>query len=50
MSPEEIGAGVVSGGWTFVYVSYAATWLALGGYAVSLWWRGRALHDDGGPQ
>ncbi len=39
MTPEEIGGGVVSGGWTYVMVSYAATWILLGGYAVSLWRR-----------
>lgn len=49
MSPEEVGAGVVTGGWTYVFVSYAATWAALGGYAVSLWWRGRVVDADTGP-
>lgn len=45
MTPEQVGAGIVTGGWTFVTVSYALSWVLLVGYAASLWWRGRVLVD-----
>lgn len=32
-------AGVVTGGWSYIYAAYALTWLILGGYGVSLWMR-----------
>lgn len=41
MTPEEVGSGMVSGGWTYVTASYVLTWTLLTGYAVSLWWRSR---------
>ncbi len=31
--------GVVQGGWEYVTAAYAVTWIAFGGYAVSLWVR-----------
>jgi hypothetical protein len=33
--------GMVQGGWGYVVAAYAATWIALLGYAASLWIRGR---------
>lgn len=45
MTPEQVGTGVVTGGWTFVTVSYALSWALLAGYAASLWWRERSLSD-----
>lgn len=49
MSPEEVGAGVVTGGWSFVTLSYFAAWALLGGYAVLLSRRLRAAQESGGP-
>ncbi len=39
MSPEEVGSGIVTGGWEYVYAAYAVSWIALIGYTVSLWLR-----------
>lgn len=53
MSPEQVGAGVVTGGMTYVWLAYLTSWVLLGGYAASLWWRSRALEGDvgdGGPR
>ncbi len=33
-------SGQIVGGWEFVWASYGATWIFLGGYAVSLVVRG----------
>ena len=39
MTPEEIGAGVVTGGWEYVTAAYVLSWAMLVGYTVSLWLR-----------
>lgn len=41
MTPEEVGTGLVTGGWSYVTAAYVASWVALIGYAVSLWVRER---------
>lgn len=33
--------GMVTGGWEYVVAAYVATWIFIGGYAVSLWIRSR---------
>lgn len=39
---DDVGMGVVQGGWGYVWTVYGATWLVLVGYMVSLWGRTRA--------
>lgn len=39
MTPEEVGSGMVSGGWEYVIASYTVCWIALLGYTFSLWLR-----------
>jgi hypothetical protein len=39
MSPEEIGTGVIQGGWEYVTLAYAMSWVVFIGYTVSLWTR-----------
>lgn len=34
-------AGVVAGGWEYIWAAYVVTWVFLGGYAASLVIRGR---------
>lgn len=36
MMPLLAQGGVISGGWEYVVPAYLATWLFVGGYAVSL--------------
>ncbi len=33
--------GTIAGGWEFIWAAYIITWLALAGYAASLFWRGK---------
>jgi hypothetical protein len=42
MDPAQVGLGVIQGGWGYVWVVYAATWLCLSGYVLSLHLRLRA--------
>lgn len=39
MNPSDVGSGIVNGGQTFVWASYALSWVLLVGYTVSLWLR-----------
>ncbi len=32
---------MIQGGWNFVWAAYGFTWIALGGYALSLWRRSK---------
>lgn len=32
---------MIQGGWDFVWAAYGFAWLAIGGYAVSLWRRSK---------
>lgn len=41
MSPEEVGSGVVTGGWSYVTAAYTFTWIVLAGYTASLMIRAR---------
>lgn len=34
---------MIMGGWNYVWAAYGASWIVLGGYALSLWIRQRAL-------
>ncbi len=34
-------AGLVTGGWSYVWGAYVATWLFFGGYAATLYLRSR---------
>jgi hypothetical protein len=43
MNPSTVGAGVVDGGWFYVFASYALCWLVFAGYPLSLWFRRRAV-------
>ena len=36
-------AQMIEGGWKFIGVAYGLTWVVLGLYAVSLWWRHRNI-------
>jgi hypothetical protein len=38
---NEVGAGVIEGGWNFVWAAYVITWTAFSLYAISLWRRGK---------
>ena len=35
----QVGSGRVTGGWSYVWVSYGITWGALSVYSLSLWLR-----------
>jgi hypothetical protein len=39
MTPNDVGAGVVDGGWGYVTFAYALAWTVLGGYALITWLR-----------
>ncbi len=41
MTPEEIGTGVITGGWQYVTAAYVLSWVTFVGYAISLWLRAR---------
>jgi hypothetical protein len=41
MSPEQVGSGVIEGGWNYVALAYGMSWTVFIGYTVSLWWRGQ---------
>ncbi len=34
-----VGSGVISGGWGYVWASYAITWTVFAAYGLSLWVR-----------
>ncbi len=36
---NRVGSGVISGGWGYVWASYAITWTVLAAYGLSLWVR-----------
>ena len=36
---EEMGSGVLQGGWEYVTAAYVITWVFFIGYTVSLWTR-----------
>ena len=38
--------GRIVGGWEYVWGAYGVTWVLLGGYALSLWWRRRAAPEE----
>jgi hypothetical protein len=38
--------GMIVGGWEYVWGAYGITWAVLGGYAFSLWWRGRSHRSE----
>jgi hypothetical protein len=35
----QVGSGVVDGGWGYVTIAYAAAWLTIAGYSLSIWLR-----------
>ncbi len=39
MNPSDVGSGIVSGGETYVWASYAFSWFLILGYTLSLWLR-----------
>ena len=42
MNPENVGAGVITGGWEFVTTAYLVLWTVLIAYNLSIWWRIRS--------
>lgn len=46
MIPFAQQTGVLEGGWTYIWAAYGLTWLAFGGYALSLVVRGRGRGGD----
>jgi hypothetical protein len=42
---EQVGAGRIVGGWSYVWTCYAIAWIGMALYAVSLWARGRGRKD-----
>lgn len=41
-----VGLGVLEGGWEYVYMAYAVTWIVIIGYSASIWSRGRGGPHD----
>ena len=39
MTPQEVGSGVIQGGWGYVQLAYAMSWTVFIGYTISLWLR-----------
>jgi CcmD family protein len=42
----QVGTGRIQGGWSYVWVCYAITWIGISGYAVSLFLRRRSALKD----
>lgn len=40
-----VGSGKISGGWEYVWASWAITWVVIGLYALFLWSRAREMRD-----
>lgn len=40
-------AGMVTGGWSYIWVAYGVTWAVLVGYTLSLWMRWRDRREEG---
>ena len=45
MTPGDVGSGVVTEGWNFVWMAYVACWIVLTGYTASLWARSTPKED-----
>jgi RsiW-degrading membrane proteinase PrsW (M82 family) len=42
---DNVGSGVISDGWNFIWAAYLVTWVAITAYGLSLWLRGRAKEN-----